>query len=123
MIHDRYFELDNIQFDKNIGELIIRFEQEYKNELKILKNYIIIKKKSIPVYENILKISNVNKYSIQDTEKINRYTFNEIHYVESTQELKITSGIPMEINILVDNLAIEIIEKEKLIKNIVKYEL
>jgi hypothetical protein len=107
LIHDSFFEVDDITFDSQASILNFKFELPTLPSGRGLKEFIYSSKTS-PGVECLLKIHNVEKYSIDDTEKVGRYDFNIIEFDAPARVVCIRTNIPIGIRILVSELEISL---------------
>jgi hypothetical protein len=94
-VHDYWFNVEGIAFDKEQKTVVIRLEEKKVNLAKGSKDGIT------------LKIRNAETLTINDTEKVRDYDLNEIKYDALRDQVIITSGIPISIEIKVTSLHIE----------------
>jgi hypothetical protein len=98
VIHDWWFDLDKIRFDPDTSTLSIPFSEQIDDDHKT---------ESKNTKENLLlQIKHVQKYQINDTEKIGTYDFNEIEYDEDKNRLNITTGVPLGFEIYISGFEI-----------------
>jgi hypothetical protein len=116
IIHDRWFDADSISFLSKERTLIIPFKEETRQlEVKKEKWLFFLNRKVIPIVQWFLNIHGVIEYSINDTEKVGEYGFNEIHYDLKKQLLRITTNIPIDIAVKVDGFKITLEETDKIV--------
>lgn len=107
-IHDCRFELDEIKYDQYKKILSIQFEMEIYDNATIEKKFLFFKKIITPVNKCFLKINHVKQYEIRDNAQIGRYDFNEVKIDEFRGTVLITSGFPLEIEIDVEKVNIDL---------------
>jgi hypothetical protein len=107
LIHDAFFDVDDIAFDSQASILSFKFDLPTLPSGLGLKEFIYSSKTS-PGVECLLKIYNVEKYSIDDTEKVGRYDFNIIEFDAPARVVYIRTNIPIGIQILVSELEISL---------------
>ena len=105
-VHDCWFDVENIRFDSKTKLLTIKFLKENLDDARVLSDWWLIRKISIPAFECILQISHVNKYRIEDTEKVGEYDLNTINYDLTSKQFLIECGIPLKIFIDVDDFEV-----------------
>jgi hypothetical protein len=116
IIHDRWFDADKISFLSKERTLSIPFKEETRHlAVKKEKWLFILNRKVIPIVQWFFNIHGVIEYSINDTEKIGEYDFNEIHYDVKNQLLRITTNIPIDIAVKVDGFKITLEETDKIV--------
>ena len=107
-IHDCWFSLSEVNFDEKASLIRISFEKEMSDSPQKVKKIFFMKRMEIAVVECVLNICDVEKYDVEDTEKIDKYDFNEIHYDKQKGVLSISTGIPLRFNIDVKRLDISV---------------
>lgn len=100
-IHDWYFDLADVSFDKARSELTIAFDREFfdsrdKNAEGILGRV------EIPVYRSYLTIGNVEGYETIDTLQIGRYDFESLSFEADSKVITIHTNTPLGFEIRVD---------------------
>jgi len=106
-IHDRWFDLDKIQFEAGTSVLQIPFSESYDRGWK--KFMFWRKDRHGFRYEFSLEIKHVTKYEISDTAKVGIYNFGEIKY-DRKGKLIITTGIPLGFTVYVSRLEVAVKE-------------
>ena len=81
LIHDRWFELAQVKFDQQNGEVTFSLGEKRKG----------------PFADKILKITGVINILIKDNAKIGIYDFCDLIPDYSSSSVRITSGFPLEI--------------------------
>lgn len=107
-IHDRWFDLDRIQFEAGTSILQIPFSESYDRRWK--KFMFWRKDRHEFQYEFSLEIRHVTKYEIIDTVKVGIYNFSEIKY-DGQNKLEITTGIPLGFTVYVSRLEVAVRER------------
>jgi hypothetical protein len=107
LIHDSFFEVDDISFDSQASTLSFKFELPTLPSGLGLKQFIYSSKTS-PGVECLLTIHKVLKYIIEDTEKVGRYDFNIIEFDAPAKIVRIRTNIPIGIQMLVSELEISL---------------
>lgn len=87
VIHDRWFDVDDVMFDEGNNCLRIPFRPDW-----------------------VLEISNVESYELEETEGVGRYDFNEFTYSESDSALIISTGVPLVFRVAVGGLDVSLSE-------------
>jgi hypothetical protein len=90
LAHDRWFNLDQVRFDKAKGEV----------------TFFLGEKRKGPFTDKILKIDGVSDLTIKDDASIGIYDFCDIIPEYSSASIRITSGFPMEIVLKVKQLCV-----------------
>jgi hypothetical protein len=102
-IHDRWFEKEEITFDKEKCVLTIPFFERASSLWPF-------KKKEAARSVGLLKIHCVASYAIRDTEEVGTYDFNELIYAPEAKRLSITTGVPIGIEITITDFEIAVEE-------------
>jgi hypothetical protein len=94
-LHDRWFDVDGISFEK-AGCMSIPFSSNTQW------------KPNPDSMDSELLIANVSSFEILDDAQIRFYDFNVLSYDPNAQMLTISSGCPIEIHVVVDQLSLSI---------------
>jgi len=113
IIHDQYFEKEDIKFNAKSQTLEIKFERLMYEKAKIVKNLLLIRKYQCPVVEFILKINFVETYQVKARESFGM--FNTIRYDAEKKLIVIVSDIPITIKIRVTKFHIEVVDTGKIL--------
>ena len=116
LIHDCWFDVDEIVFDHQTSVLSIRFEKELPESIQTLRKILFIKKKTIPIAEYFLKIHHVQDYKIDDQNQIGKYDFNKLEYMQEKQIIIINTGVPIGIEIKVGSFEVSVEKSGKILK-------
>lgn len=115
IIHDCFFNLDEIHFDQTNQVLRIPFNKDVYEERELLSG-IILKKVKIPVKKYFLEIHNVKDYLINDSEQVGDYDFETILYNPEFNTLTIQTNIPLTFKIVVKSLKLVISKGSNIIE-------
>jgi hypothetical protein len=107
-IHDRWFESAAITFDPLSGELRVPFEVEVSEDARMVRNWIITRRFEVPVVLGVLRIGSVLSYRIDDDAEVGRYDFNTIEYDPRASRLRITTGVPMLLEAIVERFSVSV---------------
>lgn len=83
-IHDRWFDLDEVDFSESTGQLRLRLGDRKKGP-----------------FDRELTISDVKSYQIEDQAQIGIYDLNDVKIDPKRREIVITSGFPLQMKLLV----------------------
>ena len=108
VIHDQWFDLNELKFKKEEGVVEIPFQRELEKKSKLQKHFLFFKKRLTPITLHVLRIYNAQNYSVVDSEKVGKYDFNEIFYNLSQKKVIVKCGVPLVITIEVDLFDIEV---------------
>ena len=91
LIHDQWFSLSETVHDSSEGLLKFTFK------------YIIRQGWRQPITDAVgtLQIHDVISWSVNDSEKVDRYDFNKLKYDEHASVIHVTTGIPLQISVSV----------------------
>jgi hypothetical protein len=106
VIHDCWFDVDDLLFNPETSILSIKFRREIWDQRRLLKKIWLWKKVEIPIFECFLKFHHVKSYTVNDTERVGMYDFNELEYDPKSQRISITTGVPIDVEIMVENFEI-----------------
>ncbi len=116
LIHDCWFDIDEIVFDQQASVLSIQFERDLPEKIQTLWKILFLKKKTIPIAEYFLKIHHVQDYTIDDQNQIGKYDFNKLEYIENEQTIIIDTGVPIGIEIKVSSFEVSVEKSGKILK-------
>jgi hypothetical protein len=111
LLHDRWLDADSIAFDSEKSVLSIRYLKE-----KNAAGSLMISRARFPAIECFLRISNVESFSVEDTEKVRFYDVNEIAYDPKSKCIRITTGIPFGIRVFVTDLDLTVEETDAVVQ-------
>jgi hypothetical protein len=92
LIHDRWFDADAIQLTGT--NLLIPFASK------------AVRRASKAEIDSVLVIEQVRGYDLVDTEQIRLYDFNDVSFDEQSSRLAITTGIPLKLEVEVDEFKV-----------------
>lgn len=115
LIHDCWFDVDDIICDRETSILSIKFKREMGDRRRVLKNFWLVKKLEVPLIECFLKFYHVKSYRIRDTEHVGIYDFNELKYDHHLKRIDIITGVPIDIKIYVEMFEISVEETDKVV--------
>lgn len=109
VIHDCWFDKDDILFDPKSSILSIKFKPEGKDALHTCK-LISIKKMDSSALQCYLRFHHVESYSVNDKERVGTYDFNTLKYDPALKCISVITGVPIDIKIIVKHFEISIEE-------------
>ncbi|KPK48587.1 MAG: hypothetical protein AMK72_06555 [Planctomycetes bacterium SM23_25] len=81
-IHDRYFDLQRVQYDREAGQWRLPFGDSKYGP-----------------YEHAVVVRGVREYHLQDTERIRFYCINELKFSLETESVILTCDVPIGIRL------------------------
>jgi hypothetical protein len=99
LIHDRWFDVEDVTFDAHNRVLAVRFRDRPDEEL--------LAPKSGSAYE--LRMHHVEKYQVEDSQQIGRYDFNVIRYDAAERKITVVTGIPCTFWAVVRKLEVRVV--------------
>jgi len=108
LIHDCWFSLDETTFSKDTGIVEIPFARSMDKNRKVVSRLALLKVVEVPVVRAILRIHHVREFAIQETENIRRYDFNTIIFDPERKELRILTGIPVDLRAQINEFRIDL---------------
>ena len=107
IIPDNLFDVDLIEFDEIDKALSVPFVRElWESQSNKWYAKIFIGKKIRR--KMVLKINQVLSFEFEDTQRINRYSFNILQF--ENDQLYVITGIPMKFQIVVEGINIQLFE-------------
>lgn len=110
-IHDQWFDLEHVSFNRIKSSLEIPFVKELFDERQIIDGSLI-KKIKIPVVNCLLKIFEVDETVILDTQRVGSYDMTWIEYNPELRLLQISTGVPLDFKIFIREIKIKIYKDE-----------
>ena len=81
LIHDEYFELDDISYQNNDKVLQIPYRRIFHDgPRRLIRNLLLWKTFEVDVIRSVITVKNVDDYIFKDSAKIGRYSFNAVSY-------------------------------------------
>ena len=113
LIHDAWFDVDNIEFDSNTCVLSIEFDRELKDESTVVEKNWMVEKLEVPLVQCFLNFFHVDSYKIDDTERVGYYDFTTLEYNSDQRCISIITGTPIGIEIIVRDFEVSVVETTK----------
>jgi hypothetical protein len=108
MIHDEFFDLDEVRYFNEQCVLEIPYRRVFHNgPSRIVRQWIIYTVREKDVIRSRLRIHGVKGYEVQDLAQINTYSFNTIEYDPHASELTVRCDPDLKLIIQVSELQIE----------------
>jgi hypothetical protein len=110
LIHDQYFDPEEIVLDEERGTLTIPFEFEDTTREEIVDRTWRGRKKRarVPLLKGLLTIAAVTDWELKDTQGVGTYDFNELHYDEGRNRLQVVTNIPLELSVAVSRVDVTV---------------
>lgn len=115
VIHDSWFELEDLTFEPKTSTLSIKFTRLSVESSRMLNQGWLLKRWEIPIIDCYLHVHNVENYEIRDTEKVGTYNFNDLEYDPNRKQITITTGIPIGIQITVREVEVVVVETDNIV--------
>jgi hypothetical protein len=107
VLHDCWFDKDEIRFDPATAILTFRFTKPGTRK-PAGRRRLLLKRIEVPYFESFLRIHRVQSWTVEDTEQVGIYDFNEIRFDSETKRIEITTGVPLSIVVQVEHLELEV---------------
>lgn len=108
LIHDCWFDVDEIEFDRGMAEIVIPFRRRLREHARVVRGIWPFRRREIPIVRAYLRIHHVEDYHLSDTNRVGMYDFNDLEYHERSGRLRITTGIPMDLEVKVRSLQLSV---------------
>lgn len=108
VIHDCWFEKDDITYDLSTRLLRIKFRKQCLSAMRTESGGLFYRRSRVPLLECWLKIQHVKEYSVDDRAQVGRYDFDQLSYEAATKTVRITAGVPITIKALVDRFEVSV---------------
>jgi hypothetical protein len=101
LIHDCYFDIDGIAFDRSLSVLSFLFR-------RFVAKDIASNSKMGPAIEGFLRVHHVDNYSVHDTQRLGTNSFNVLTYDPSARCVLVQGNVPMDIRIFVHDFEVSV---------------
>lgn len=118
IIHDCWFDLNDITYNQDPSELIIKFEKEIVEKcISDSRKKCFLKMHKNPIVECFLEFHDVINYELMDDEKIGRYDFNTLEFDDEKKVIRVLTGVPLDFLIEVNNFKITVEITDKVVRH------
>ena len=108
MIHDEFFELDEVRYHREQGVLDIPYRRVFHDgPARTVRQWIIYTVKEKDVIRSRFRIHNVGEFTVQDKARINTYSFNTLEYNPDTSEITVWCDPVLRLRVRVSEFKIE----------------
>ena len=107
LIHDCYFDIDEIAFDHSPGILSFRFRRLVTNG-KFWWREFISSSKMRPATEGFLRIHHVDSYSVDDTNRLGTNSFDALVYDPSANCIRVRGNVPIDIRVFAQRFEVSV---------------
>ena len=106
LIHDEYFELDDISYQKNLQVIQIPYRRIFHGgPRRLIKKRLLFKTFEVDVVRSLITVRNVKDYTFKDRAKIGTYSFNIVTYLNNNLQFDCCENL--QLNIKVSGISIE----------------
>jgi hypothetical protein len=116
VIHDYWFDLDDVTFDEAASMLVIRFSRPLVKTDAPASGWSLLRRVEVPYVESFLRLHHVRGWALEDTERIGSYDFNELRFDEGKQRIQITTGVPLNLSADVERLEVSVLVTDNVVK-------
>jgi hypothetical protein len=107
-IHDEFFELDEVRYDRDRAMLDIPYRRVFHDgPARTVRQWIIYTVREKDVIRSRFRIHNVEEYEEQDIARINTYSFNTLKYDPDTSEITVWCDPKLRLRVRVSEFKIE----------------
>lgn len=110
LIHDQWLDAESITFDSENSTLSIRYLKEAGAPSPF------VSRARFPAFECSLRISSVESFSVVDPQKIRFYDMNTVAYDPASMCIRLETGVPIEIQVVVSAFDLTVEETEKIVQ-------
>jgi hypothetical protein len=123
LIHDCWFDADKIDFRPEQALLTIPFVLPVPERGAILINLGALSKIRVPYVQSFVEIHNAAGYRLIDDNRIGRYDFNEIRYLEDRCLVTVMTGIPITLEVEVTSLEVAVAATNEVIEERAQWQI
>ncbi len=92
LIHDCWFNLDEVNFDAFTGVLEVPFMRPILERSRTVKR-IFLKRVQVPLVRCVLRMRYVECLKLEDTKCVGSYDFDEMRYDSAAQKIVVDTGV------------------------------
>ena len=107
LIHDCYFDIEGIAFDRSSSVLSFQFRR-LVGKGEFWWRDITSTSKMGPAIEGFLRVHHVDNYSVHDTQRLGTNSFNVLTYDPSARCVLVQGNVPMDIRIFVHDFEVSV---------------
>lgn len=112
VIHDYWFDLDELTFDQVTATLEIRFSRPPLESSARGFWRSLFSKGDACCANGRLRIHHVCSWSLEDPQEVGCYDFNELRFDESSRRVEVTTGVPLGLYAEVESLEVAVLVSE-----------
>ena len=116
VIHDYWFDLDEVVFDKETSTLQIRFTRPRLEPSPKRSGLALLHKVDVPYVEAFLRIHHVLRWTAEDSERIGSYDFNELLFDEARKRIRVSTGVPLVLFADVEEFELSVLVTDTVVK-------
>lgn len=110
LIHDHWFNVEELVYYADSSTLEIPFCRQRTRESNASSGHShALRTKT----RWVLRIHSVISYSLEDTERVRDYDFNEVRHLAETGEIIISTGVPLDLRLRVREVEISVEESDQ----------
>jgi len=108
LIHDEYFEVNDIEYHRQQGVVEIPYRRLFHNgPRRIVHNWLFYIVQEVDVIRAEMRIHHVEEFKVNDPDKIDTYSFNDVDYDPDSSTLLLDSNTNLELRMKVSHILIE----------------
>ncbi len=116
VIHDYWFDLDDVTFNEAVAILEIRFSRPSVEAHTPARGWSLLRRIEIPYVESFLRIHHVQRWALEDTQRIGSYDFNELRFDVTNHRIQVTTGVPLYLSANVERLEVSVLVTDNVVK-------
>lgn len=100
LIHDEYFELNDIEHIPEQKVVHIPYCRIFHSGPKrLIRNFFVFKTYEVDVIRSILKVYNAENYTFRDSAKIGTYSFNTVFFKDNNLHFECEPDLKLDITV------------------------
>lgn len=116
LIHDHWFSVDDVVFRPDEQRLTVKFFRPASAGAETIQHILFLRRVRVPIAEWWLEVAAVESFTLQETEGVGRYDFNEIEYSDPGHTLTVKTSIPLVFWMVVQQLDVTVRETAKVVE-------
>ena len=98
LIHDEYFDLDAVRFDRAVNLVRIPYRRIFHGDLGcLIRNGLLFKTYEVDVIRSELSVRNVEEYAVRDRSHIGTYSFNTVTFADGVVSIQCNEDLDLRL--------------------------
>lgn len=117
VIHDYWFDLDDVTFNEAKSTLQIRFVRPWPEAEAESPRWSLFRRVNVPYVESFLRVHHVRSWILEDTQRIGSYDFNELRFDEAKKRIRVSTGVPLGLYADIERLEVSVVVTDNIVES------